>query len=52
MYQSGTMLLSILWTAAGSQDFLAFGYLDLMLAIAWLCPQINTLQDILICYYV
>ena len=43
MYQSGTWLLSILLTVVCSQDFFAIG---------WLCPQINTLQDIVIYYYV
>ena len=41
--QSGTWLLSILWTVECSQGFLAIG---------WLYPKINTLQNIVIYYYV
>ena len=106
MYQSGTWLLSILWTVLCPQDFLATGWLSLTisrlftgyqqaiapnqytskhshallctkvwhgcksilwngecsqdflllvgyrLAIDWLCPKINTCQDIAIFYYI
>ena len=36
MYQSGTWLLSTLWTVVCSQD---------ILAVVWLCPQINTSRN-------
>ena len=58
MYQSCTWLPSILWTIACSQDLLAIVWLSsgYWLAIGWLLagywPQINTLQYIVIYYYV